>query len=260
MFKPSYFKYLLKSNLKLWGIFTGILCALIAVIMAIFDPKTIAQINNSSGNLPFNPLGDISSLLAFISNQYFGMFALILPMIYLVLLALKMLAGQVEKGSMASHLSTPTSRTQITGTSALFLLSSLAVMYGLIAGVGIAAAEIVQPGHLDIGIYLQLTLGSFLLLFAIGSITFLASAIWNQTGKAMLIGAGIPVFFFLAKLLSGMSSKLENLKYATLTTLFDTKAIMDGKDFLAQFVLLGAVGIVLILSGMIVFRKKDLPI
>jgi len=260
MFKPAYFQYLLKSNRKLWGVFTGILCALVAVIMTVFDPKTIAQINSSSANLPFNPLGDLSSLLAFLANQYFGMFALILPMIYLVLLGLRMLAGQVEKGGMASHLATPTSRTQITGTSAIFLLSSLAVMYGLIAGVGIAVAEIVQPGHLDIGIYLQLTLGSFLLQFAIGSIPFLASAIWNQTGKAMLVGAGLPVFFFLAKLLSGMNSKLENLKYATLTTLFDTRAILDGKDFLAAFVLLGAVGICLILCGMIVFQKKDLPI
>ena len=65
---------------------------------------------------------------------------------------------KVDKGSMAYNLSTPITRTQITLTSALYLTGSLAVMFSLIAIVGSTVARIVQPGVLDYGTFLMLTL------------------------------------------------------------------------------------------------------
>ena len=87
-------------------------------ILTVFTPSTMESIAASSGNLPFNPLGNISTLIDFIANQYFGMMALILPMIYVITVGNKMIAGQVDRGSMAYNLSAPVTRTQVTFTNA----------------------------------------------------------------------------------------------------------------------------------------------
>ena len=127
--------------------------------MSIFVPSTIEDMKNASANAPINPLGDISSLIAFIANQFYGMF----PMIYLIITGNKLIAGQVDKGSMAYNLSTPTTRTQITSTSALYLAGSLAIMFGLIVALGVSVAAIIQPDVLDYGDFLMLSFGCFLL-------------------------------------------------------------------------------------------------
>jgi len=260
MFSKPLLKQTIKSNFKVFAIITGILCLLIAIIMNVFDPKMIQQMKDASAGAAINPLGDISTLIAFISNQFYGMMAIVFPMIYLIITGNKLIAGQVDKGSMAYNLSTPNTRTQITSTSAIYLTGSLSVMFGLIASVGSAVAAISQPGALDYKTFLILTLGCFLLQFAISGITFFASCLFNNSSKSLTLGAGLPIAFFAFNLLSNMSHKLEFLRYLSLITLFDSKAIMDGKGYAAKLVILFIMGIVLYIAGIKVFKEKDLPL
>ncbi len=260
MFSAPLFKQTIKSNFKLFTIITGVLCLLITIIMSVFVPSTIENIKNASANAPINPLGDISSLIAFISNQFYGMFAIIFPMIYLIITGNKLIAGQVDKGSMAYNLSTPTTRTQITLTSALYLSGSLVIMFGLIVVLGISVAAVVQPDVLDNGVFAMLSLGCFLLQFAISGIIFFSSCLFNNGGKSLALGAGIPLAFFAFKMVSGMSDKLEFLKYFSINTLFDTNAIIDGKEYGFKLIVLTIIGIVFYIAGIITFNKKDLPL
>ncbi|MBC8080878.1 MAG: ABC transporter permease subunit [Gorillibacterium sp.] len=260
MFSKPYFIQTIKSNIKLHAIITGILCLLISIIMSVFDPKMIEDIKNASSGVAINPLGDISSLIAFIANQFYGMMAIIFPMIYLIIVGNKLIAGQVDKGSMAYNLSTPVTRTQITFTSAIYLVGSLAVMFGFIAGVGSAVAAIVQPGVLDYGVFLTLTLGCFLFQFAISGITFFASCVFNNSSRSLTVGAGLPLAFFAFNLLASMSDELQFLKNFSLITLFDRDAIMDGKGYLAKLIILAVIGIVLYVAGIKAFKEKDLPL
>lgn len=260
MFNKVYFMRLVKSNMKMFLIFTGVLCGLITIIMTVFTPETMNQISSSSADMPVNPLGDISTLLNFIGNQYFGMMALIFPMIYLIVTGNKLISGKVDKGDMACHLSTPITRTQITCTSAIYLIGSLAVMYTLIGGVGAGVAALAQPGELDYGIFFTMAFGSFLLQLAISGIVFCASCICNRASRSLTFGAGIPVLFFAANLLAGMSDKLESFKYISLITLYDSKAIIDGSGYTLQFLVLAIIGIILYAVGIMAFRKKDLPL
>ena len=57
-----------------------------------------------------------------------------------------------------------------------------------------------------------------------------------------------------------VSDNLKGIKYLTLNSLFDTDAILNGGDYLLQFISLAVVGIVLYTIGMRVFEKKDLPL
>ncbi|WP_435171298.1 hypothetical protein [Paenibacillus glycanilyticus] len=126
MFNLELFKYIAKSHFKSFAIITVSLLVLISIIMTVFDPSTIADIAAASKDAPVNPLGDITTLIAFVANQYFGNFVIILGIIYSVITANKLVAEQVDKGSMAYHLSMPVTRVELTATSALYLFSSLA--------------------------------------------------------------------------------------------------------------------------------------
>jgi len=260
MFSKPLLNHTIKSNFKLFGIITCILLLLITVIMSVFVPSTIEDIKNASVGATINPLGDISSLIAFIANQFYGMMAIIFPMIYSIIIGNKLIAGQVDKGSMAYNLSTPTTRTQITSTSALYLIGSLVVMFALIAFIGTSVATIIQPDVIDYGAFLMLTLGCFLLQFAISGIAFFSSCFFNNSSKSLSFGVGMPLAFFALKLVSGMSDKLEFLKYFSLNSLYDTTAIMDGEGYAIKLIVLAAIGVILYVASINVFKKKDLPL
>ena len=57
-----------------------------------------------------------------------------------------------------------------------------------------------------------------------------------------------------------MSDKLDFLKYFSLITLFDRNAIIDGKGYVAKFVILAIIGLVLYVAGIKAFKEKDLPL
>jgi ABC-2 type transport system permease protein len=257
----TYFKQTVKSNIKLWAIITGILCLLISIVMKVFDPEMINEmVGRQEAMGGFNPLGEMSSLISFISNQYFGLFAVIFPMIYIIITGNKLIAGKVDKGSMANDLSAPLSRTQIIFTSAVYLILSLVLMFACISGAGVITAEIAQPGQLDISVFLQLTLGCFLLQLTISGISFMGSCIFNSAGKSLSIGAGIPLACFALKMVSGMSDSLERLSHLSINTLFDTDAIINGEVFAGKLIVLAIIGIGCYIVGSAVFNKKDLPL
>jgi ABC-2 type transport system permease protein len=112
----------------------------------------------------------------------------------------------------------------------------------------------------DINDYINLNLGVFLLMFAISGISFLFSCVFNLTKNSLALGAGIPIAFFIFKIMAEASSDLEFFKYFTLNTLCDPSAITGGGEFLAQFMLLAILGIDLYVAGIIVFKEKDLPL
>ncbi|WP_164775425.1 ABC transporter permease subunit [Paenibacillus glycanilyticus] len=260
MFNSTLFRQIAASNHKLFIVITAILSALITVIMSVFVPSTISQIAEANKNAGLNPLGDISTLSDFVGNQYFGMFALILCIIYTVVLGNRMIAGQVDRGSMAYHLAAPISRTTLTVTSAIYLVSSLAVMFAIVFGVGCGVAEIAQPGKLDISTFLTLTFGFFLLQTALSGIVFVASCVFNRSSQSLTLGAGISIFFFVANLLSGLSSKLESLKHITIITLYDSKAIINDGSYVSGLIILIVIGIIFFAAGIVTFRRKDLPL
>jgi len=74
------------------------------------------------------------------------------------------------------------------------------------------------------------------------------------------LGAGIPIAFLLLEIMSGTSADLENLRYLSLNTLFDPAAITGGGTFIPQFIVMTAIGAVLYVVGIKVFKEKDLPL
>ena len=462
MFSKPIFKQTVKSHWKLWLIFTMILCVMNTAIITVFNPDTISGMlsmleGTGMADMLGGSLGEMNSLLGMLANNFYGILAVLLPLIYLIITANSLVAEQVDNGSMAYTLSAPIKRSKVIGTQAAYLILSTLAMVAIVtvSGLGItqatqggvltkaytadvkaaaavlnmeeadleqdlqliaenedavkagaeargideevyhfylsqkvmesamdAAAEVIgtsaeelqndpslllnsQPGleaaakvrHMepeelkeglesmleqeaqasssqedvqsqimdgfaaaaavldvetteltndmgmlkenpdamaaaveasgieeeslttlvnvslaskeisadenrvfDVPAYLTINLGWFLFLFAIGSISFAASCIFNLSKKSLALGAGLPVAFFVFKILAQTGDGLQMFKYISLNTLFDPNAILAGSGYAVQFVVLAVIGIVLYIVGLECFKRKDLPL
>lgn len=112
----------------------------------------------------------------------------------------------------------------------------------------------------DMETYLWLNIGCCLLILAFSAIGFFASCLFNRSKNAMAIGGGLPFASFIISIIVEMSENLENLKYITLTTLFDTQEILVLGDFGVGLAVLAGIAAVLYAAGCVIFTQKDLPL
>ncbi|WP_314590934.1 ABC transporter permease subunit [Paenibacillus terrigena] len=261
MFSKAIFKQTLKANIKLWLIFTVIMTVFHVVLIAVFDASTISDMSSMVKNTPLANLLGEATFLGMLAKTFYGIQGILLPIVFIIMTANSLIASQVDRGSMAYLLSTPTKRSTVVLTQAAYLISSLVLMISIVTLAGYISIQLFQ-GDIDFKQteYFMLNLGLFLLMFATSGISFFFSCVFNLTKNSLAWGAGIPMAFFLLNLMGDVDSSLEKLKYISMNALFDTHAILNGGNYILQFVLLAVVGIVLYILGIRVFKNKDLPL
>ena len=261
MFNATIFKQTLKANLKLWMIFTVITSVMLAVMIAVFEPTTIAGMTNMVEGTALADMLQNTTFNGMLASTFYSLHGVLLPLIFIIMTANSLIASQIDRGSMAYILSTPIKRSTVVRTQALYLITALIMMFAIVTGVGLAAIQIFQ-NDVDISIsdFLLLNLGLFLLMFATSGISFFFSCFFNLSKNSLALGAGIPLAFFLFHLMAQISESLEGIKYVSMNTLFDTNAILNGDSITIPFIILVVVGIILYGLGIRVFQRKDLPL
>lgn len=76
----------------------------------------------------------------------------------------------------------------------------------------------------------------------------------------MAIGGGLPLAFYIISIVIEQNDNLEDLKYLTITTLYNTSEILVDGDFLIQMGVLAVIPVVLYTVSGIIFTRKDLPL
>ena len=74
-------------------------------------------------------LGEMDLYSMIVGSIFYKMAGLLLPIIYMIMAANNLIAGQVDRGSMAYVLSTSTKRRTVVLTQALYLIGSLFAMF-----------------------------------------------------------------------------------------------------------------------------------
>ncbi|MDR1410098.1 MAG: ABC transporter permease [Oscillospiraceae bacterium] len=152
MFSKTIFKQTLRSNWKLWAIFTAIMAVLSALVIVVYDPKMIQSMMDMVKDMPgmADMMGDrmdgMTSLLGMLGQSFYGMQGIILSLIFVIMTANTLVASQVDRGSMAYLLSTPIKRTKVVRTQALYLISSVFCMFMVITVVGLSTIQIAHHG------------------------------------------------------------------------------------------------------------------
>jgi ABC-type transport system involved in multi-copper enzyme maturation permease subunit len=313
--KPSKFfslpllKQSIKAHWVLFLIVTGAMCALISIINLVVGSNSLfTQINMDNANAYmeaenlnwlevlglFQTMGFGLNRLAVMSNLdmtsvlnsiIYRIASVILPMVYLTIVADSLIAGQVDNGSMAYVLSTPTNRKKVVFTQALFLFGSLFVMYFFVTGFAVLTDWI---GYRDRALPLRtflLNLGSLCVMLSLAGIAFMGSCLFNRSKNAIALGGGVSVWCFLTSVLGLFGSKtfvsigvgvqaMDIFNYMSLFSLFNTDSIDAFAKWVAglgdysiscfhwiyELVILLIVAGVTTGIGMMKFQKKDLPL
>ena len=149
---------------------------------------------------------DLNSVLAELIYKISGV---LLPMIYVIIASNKLVASQVNDGSMAYVLSTPTNRKTVVRTQYLFLIVSITAMYIIITGFSVASEGIstliVKAGGNEVKWVPLRTflfcLGSYAAMFALSGICFGASCFFTKYSHSLGAGGGISVISFICCIL-----------------------------------------------------------
>lgn len=251
MFNIAIFKQSVRKNYPLWLLITGIVCffACMVAYLAKVNPRL---------NLPGSPGG--TDLITIYVGAFYDIMGLMLILVYAIATGIRLVVTEVDRGDLSYTLNTPVNRREVILTKVGFYVASLLAMILVLSFVGSAANALISPGKLDYGTFWGINAVMFCFMFAISGISFVASCWFNKTSSALTIGVGIPVVFFLFNVIAGFGSDFEFFKYFTLNTLFNPTDIIAGNNIIADVVTLLGVGLVLYVTGIMRFLKKDLPL
>lgn len=216
---------------------------------------------------------DTTSLL---NEMYFHVMGLLPIFILIVVVGNSLIVGQVDRGSLAYTLSTPTRRSAVAFTQALFMILVPLIMIFIVSLARIASTKILFD-EVNVPKILILYLGMYLLTEAICGLCYLGSCVANRSRKALAFGGGITVWFFIASLMGLFGSdnlvtmgigveELGIFNKLTLISLFDINAIGTigsgnvDESFIWKLAILAAITVVSYVAGAVKFCKKDLPL
>ncbi|MGN1052179.1 MAG: ABC transporter permease, partial [Candidatus Scatosoma sp.] len=217
-------------------------------------------------------IGEMDLYALIVGSIFYKLAGLLLPIIFTIMAANNLIAGQVDSGSMAYVLSTSTKRKTVAFTQGVYLAGSLFLMYFLTFITGCVCLCFVREDvALNCGKLALLNLGAFLVLLALSGLCFFSSCFFDRSKRSMALGGGLSIYALVAAMLGLFGSpvipsviRLESLNgfnYTTIITLFDVISVMDGTTaFIWKFAVLAVLGIGGYIAGAIRFNKKDLPL
>lgn len=211
-----------------------------------------------------------------LNTMYYKVIVLIPIFLLVVVVANALVSSQVDHGSMAYILSTPTERKAVAFTHVIFLLLIPLVVMGIVCVIKCVLNEQIA-GEADVAVTVTKFVGMYLLVEAMAAICFLGSCLFNHSNRALTFGGGITVWCFIASLLGVFGSEelvemgvgieqLDIFNQMTLVGLVDTPAMETvgssevNYEFVWKLGILAAVAVVSYLLGALRFTKKDLPL
>lgn len=210
------------------------------------------------------------------NHMYYTAMGLLPIFILIVILSNSLIANQVDRGSMAYVLSTPTRRSAVAITQMVFMIVVPLLMIAIVCATRIGTTflfydEVNVPG------ILALFGGMYILIEAVCGLCYMGSCLFSQSKKAMAFGGGLAVWFFLASMIGMFGSEnmvntgmgveeLSVFNKLTLVGLYDVDSLATvgtgsvDTAFVWKLLVLAAVAAVCYAVGAVRFAKKDLPL
>ena len=115
------FKRELQSNYKIFLMIFAVLLIYTSVVTSMFDPNLGQILQQFSQTMPelmsaFGMSNPGSTLIEFMASYLYGFIYVVFPLIFEIIVANKLVAKYIERGSMAYLLATPVSRQTIIRT------------------------------------------------------------------------------------------------------------------------------------------------
>lgn len=260
------FKSTLKRSWVLLLIFFGVLTMYTTVMISMFNPEDMNELTSMLEMFPediikaFGFSDAITDLTSYLASWLYGLLMLGFPLVYCIILGNRLVAKNVDNGSMAYLLSTPNSRAKIIITQGVYALLSVVVLSAALFGIGVAISEAMHPGALDVSAYLKLNTTTMLVNMTVMMIAFFFSCLFNDSKLSLGFGSGLPIVFLLMNMLGGVSEDAKLLKDISIYGWYDPVELVGGSNVLSLNLVYTGIIIVLFIAGILVFRRKRLPL
>lgn len=211
----------------------------------------------------FNLGSGFGTVEGFISGEYYGLLLVLIVAIFCILFSTELMAKLVDQGAMAYLLAAPTTRGKVALTQAAVLVSGLVTIMAVTTLCGFAgyALFIGDLSAFHGAAYLRMNVAAFLLFFAVSGIAFLVSSLANDEKKALGISAVLTFGFFSLDFIGKLSERIDWLRSLSYFSLYDPSGIIVGEAHIGlAWSILAAIGVVAFAAGIVLFRRRDLPL
>ena len=201
-----------------------------------------------------------SSIENFLAMEQFGIVWPIVVIAFVVSIGGSSIAGEIEAGTIETLLELPVSRVKIFFAKYLggLVLTAIFTAVSIFAAIPLAAAYKVdyQTSH-----YVTMFVVGMLFAWAIMSIAFFFSVVFNSKGKAYFIPVGILILMYVLKIISSLKESLKDLQYTSFFYYYDAnKALIDNAIDKWSYLVFGGVIIVFTIIAVIWFSKRDVAV
>lgn len=255
-----------KANTPILILFILLLMLYCGIIIAMYDPESDDMLHMMAQQMPdlfaaFGMSNVSSNLLEFTTNYLYGFILIVIPFLGIVLCIHRLVVRYIDRGSMAYLLATGNSRAKIIRTQALFVIVFVIVMCVYVTCFLFLTSYLLHGELLPIATILFLNFGLCGLLLALSSIVFLTGVSFNESKWAIGVGSGIGIVFLLIQMLAQIGDKMSFLKYLTITSLFQSDAIIHSEGTpIFGILVLYAIAALCFVIAMQIFQKRDLPL
>ena len=255
-----------KGNLFLLTIIAYAMMMYFSVMALMFDPVDTTAVASMLEVLPESLMSAFgfdsvsTNLTGFLADYYYGFIVFIIPLIYCIITANKLVAKQVDNGSFAYLLMAPVSRRTIIVTKGVCLLSSITVLFVLLHVAGGGVCRMLFGDMLNHNIFFRINLNAALLTMLIGMICFFYSCLFNDAKLALSFSSGVTIGSLLLFVLGGTSPQAKFLKDFSVYSLLDTQRILEGSGTAGLEGMMIALILLLFALSVFIFDRKNLPI
>jgi ABC-2 type transport system permease protein len=263
------FKREITRNLKgliIWGI---ILCGLVIMMLSIY-PQFAENQKSMNEMLKAYPEGlkkafgmdkiDFGTILGFYGVEIYLMNTLF-GSIYVSLLASNIIAKEGYESTIEFLLSKPVLRTQIVTEKLLAVIVNVLLLNGAITIISLIGFKLSKDAQVPMDTFALLMLGTTVLHLTFAAISFLLSTIMKKSRNILSVSLGLVLVSYFFHVISGVSDKLENLKYLSFFKYVDASDIITNNSIQPLYLgIMFAVIIISIGSAYRIYYKKDIAV
>jgi ABC-2 type transport system permease protein len=196
----------------------------------------------------------------FVSVEYLSQMWVIVMTAFSVSVASAAIAGEIEKGTMELLLSQPISRRAVLVTRHLFFEAGLLILIAATI-IPIALGAPLAGGDLKYAGLFALILPAFLFYGAIGSITFMFSAIFSSRGRAIFFSLGLIIFSYALDILAKINDTIGNVHFLSIFFYWDPYRYLHGPDWAwADMTVLAVLMLATTFAAVWWFERRDIAV
>lgn len=264
IFKREFIKNI--KSLIIWSIVLGSLILLMLSVYPQFtkDQDALNELLKAYPESMKNAFGmdklNFGTVLGFYGVEIYIMTTLI-GSIYSAIMAANIVAKESSDKTIEFLLSKPVLRREIIAQKLLAVIVNVLLLNAVIILTSIIGFQFAKNAEVSVKTFALISIATAMLHMTFAAISFLLSCIMRKTRNILSISMGIVFVQYFFHIMSGVTSKLENLKYISLFSYVDSANIISNNALDMIYVLIMTLIILLCAaSSFIIYERKDITL